>query len=229
MSNIRLQKYLAQAGVASRRKAEEFIREGRVSVNGNVVRELGTKVDLDDKIFFDGSLVQQEEKRLYLFHKPEKVITTLSDPEQRPCVGDYLSGLAVKVKPVGRLDFDVSGLLLLTNDGDFAEQLSHPRYQTPRVYQAKLTDKLPRADIKKLLTGVELEDGPAKADRITSIEPQLVEIEVHEGRNHFVKNLFKAVGNPVIKLKRVSFGTYSLGNLKPGQTKQVGFTCAEKS
>ncbi len=233
---IRLQKLLSTAGVASRRSCEKLISEGRVSVNGEVVTVLGTKATNADDVRVDGNPIATEEKQLYLFHKPRNVITSLSDPQGRPTVADYIEDLPVRVFPVGRLDFDVTGLLLLTNDGELSQKLTHPSFEIPRTYIAEIEQDLSDHTKARLLEGIELPDGPAKPIELEAIIPNkqtkllfgkiapnrsLVRITVAEGRNHFVKNIFKAIDRPVIKLARVSFGQYRLDMLKLGDLKKV--------
>jgi len=236
---MRLQRYLSQTGAASRRKAEEMILAGRISVNGKTVRELGTKVvPGKDSVSVDGKKMRAEVKCLYVFHKPEKVVSTLLDPENRPCIGDFVRKLPARVYPIGRLDFDVSGILLLTNDGELMEHLLHPRYKVPRVYWARVFRKPTRDSLRRLCYGIQLEDGYGKAsdakelkesDRVKQLlgsnrskdESGLIELTVLEGRNHFVKRLLEAVGHPVQKLCRVRFGDYTLGGMPPGSIREV--------
>ena len=235
---MRLQKYLALCGVvSSRRKGEELIKSGRVLVNNVVVTELGAKVtDSVDIVCVDSKRVCAQSAKLYLFHKPTKVITTLNDEKQRPCVGDYLKDLPVSVFPVGRLDFDVSGLLLFTNDGDFAQKLLHPKYETERIYWALVKGVVKNSTIRALKSGVELSDGVAKVKSASLLKPSrktmrllgvlpddcsLVELNVQEGRNHFVKRLFDKVEHPVCKLTRVQFGKYKLGDILPGEFSEI--------
>ena len=236
---IRLQKFLQQAGVASRRKSEQFIVDGRVRVNKSIIRELGTTVDpIVDHVYVDGELLEQAERALYIFHKPRNVITTLSDPQGRPSVGDYIKEIPFSVFPIGRLDFDVSGLLLLTNDGDFAQSYAHPSFMTERTYIAYVEGKLHRDEISELLHGIELEGERVQVCNVRRLENELeirkllgeplsgtsaVELTVNEGRKHFVKKIFATIGHPVVRLSRTSFGNYKLGSLKPGQLKKASF------
>ena len=238
-SAVRLQRFLSQAGVASRRRAEELILDGQIEVNGRIVRELGTKVvPGKDRVRYQGRLLQIESLHTYLFHKPRRVLSTMTDPRQRPCIGDYVRKLPVKVFPVGRLDFDVNGLIILSNDGDYAEQLLHPRYGQQRTYWAIVTGKPTASDFQKLKSGVELEDGPAKlvgirylgpfdkplAEQLLGIankEQSILIIEAEEGRNHFIKRIMAKVGFDVKSLCRVGFGRHQLGKLKPGAIKEV--------
>ena len=237
MASVRLQKFLAEAGVASRRNSEKLILEGRVSVNGKVVSILGTKVDpLSDEVCFDGEVVSAEQKKLYLFHKPIGIVTTLSDPQGRPCISKFTEDLPERVYPVGRLDSDVCGLLVLTNDGDYADKLLHPRNEVPRTYWALVDKKPTKSVLDNLVEGVELEWGVSKASSAKILEPSdkardlfqddcsslnLIELTVAEGKKHFVKKLLKAVGHPVVRLARVSFGPFELGNIASGDLKQL--------
>ena len=232
---IRINRFLAQAGLGSRRGVEAAIGEGRVSINGKLLTEMGVKVDpVKDTVLFDDKQVKPEKRAIYIFNKPDKVISTLSDPQGRPCVADFLEEFSVRLVPAGRLDYDVSGLLLMTNDGDYINKLLHPSFEVPRTYLAEVSP-IPNANLlKRLIKGVELEDGFGKAteakiptvsrlkDADLSGRP-VVEVTVTEGRNHFVKRLFSACGHPVKKLVRVEFGPYKLSNLKIGRFKKVEF------
>ncbi|MDR2337948.1 MAG: rRNA pseudouridine synthase [Deltaproteobacteria bacterium] len=234
---MRLQKFLSQAGIASRRKAEELILAGKVTING-VVAELGAKVQPQkDKVLVAGKLVTNQVYKLYAFHKPTKVITTMYDSRHRPAVGNYVSKLPVKVFPIGRLDFDAAGLLLLTNDGDYANKLLHPRYQIQRSYWVVLDGFIDNQQIELLLRGVQLDDGWGKADFLKRVQPKsiakyfkpfpaacaVVNIIVSEGRNHFVKRLFAQIGLKVTQLFRYSYGKHKIGNLRPGEIKEIRF------
>ena len=236
---VRLQKYLAACGVASRRTAEQLIQEGIVSVNGKTVRELGSKVDpRADEVRVRGQLVRPAEPKLYLFFKPRHVLTTLRDPEGRPCVGDYLKKLPTRVFPVGRLDGDVTGLLLLTNDGDFGEQLLHPRYGAKRVYWAMLLHRPTEQMMRQLNRGVEVEGENVRAEdvrivRDTPLAQQLfgdvskrrvvLQLSVREGKQHFVKKLLEAAGFSLVRLGRFAFGPFELRGLKPGEIVEKPF------
>jgi len=225
----RLQKILARAGLASRREAERWIAEGRVSVNGTVIRKLGTQADaVKDSIKVDGKRVKPAAAPLYYaFHKPPGVITTLNDPEHRPDLTPYLERLGERRRlfPVGRLDYNTTGLLLLTNDGDFALRLAHPRYGVKKVYQAKLSACPTPEDFAHLRKGIRLEDGmsaPAEARVIDRLKKNAwVEIEVHEGRKREVRRLCSALGLSVERLVRVRFGPVELGDLPPGRTRPL--------
>lgn len=226
----RLQKILSEIGIASRRKAEEMIKEGRVTVNG-AVATIGMKADpFVDYIKVDGKLVagpnvRPAKKVYYLFYKPRNVVTTLYDPEGRPTVKDYLKGIRYRVFPVGRLDFDSEGLLLLTNDGDFANSIIHPSKKIPKTYHVKVKGIIEEEDIEKLRKGVRLEDGmtmPAEVRRLKKgVSNSWVEITICEGRKRQVKRMLEKVGHPVIRLIRVGVGPFKIGNLKPGEIREI--------
>ena len=216
---VRLQKLIAGTGLASRRKAEELITTGRVTINGNVVQELGTKVDPDkDHVKVDGKHLRAAQPYVYLIlNKPKNVMSTLDDPEGRPTVKDLLHGVTVRVFPVGRLDFDSEGLMLLTNHGDLAQALLHPRYHIPKTYLIKVKGVLDDAKIETLERGVKLEDGftaPAKVVKVSKAQSNSwLEVTIHEGRKHQVKRMIEAVGHSVIKLTRIRMGPLLLGDL----------------
>ncbi len=223
MKMERLQKILAGAGVASRRKCEELILSGKVQVNGETVTTLGTKADPDvDTITVDGKTIGVEKKLYLVFNKPKGVITSASDPQGRKIVTDYLKGIDERVYPVGRLDYDTEGLLLLTNDGEFAHLLTHPKHHVPKTYLATVKGVPHGTALDKLKQGIMLEDGmtaPAEVeyhDLDTDGKSSTISITIHEGRNRQVRRMFEAISHPVIKLKRISFGELFLGNLKRG-------------
>jgi 23S rRNA pseudouridine2605 synthase len=226
----RLQKILARAGLASRREAERWIAEGRVMVNGTVVRKLGSQADpAKDSIKVDGKRIKPAVAPLYYaFHKPPGVITTLNDPEHRPDLTPYLARLGERHRlfPVGRLDYNTTGLLLLTNDGDFALRLTHPRYGVKKIYRAKLSACPTEEDLARLRQGIRLEDGmsaPARARVLTRLRKNAwVEIEVQEGRKREVRRLFEALGFFVEKLVRISVGSVVLGALPMGELRPLG-------
>ncbi len=221
----RLQKILARAGFASRRGAEQLMLEGRVTLNGEPVRELGTKADLaSDDVRVDGVRVKAPRAPVYLvLNKPRGYVTTRSDPERRPTVMDLVPAVA-GLFPVGRLDVTTEGLILLTNDGAFAERVSHPRYEVPRVYHAKV-HRVPDAEtLGRLRRGVRVEGDFMAVDRARVIEADnnaWVEVALHEGKTHEVKRLLEAVGHPVSKLKRVAFGPVTTRGLEPGQFRSL--------
>lgn len=225
----RLQKILARAGLASRREAERWIVDGRVTVNGAVIRRLGTQADPSkDSIKVDGKRIKPAAGRLYYaFHKPPGVIMTLNDPEGRPDLTPYLTGLGEKRRlfPVGRLDYNTTGLLLLTNDGEFALRMTHPRYGLKKIYRAKLSACPSSQELDRLRKGVRLEDGmsaPAHARVVAKLKKNAwVEIEVQEGRKREVRRLFEALGYFVEKLIRTRVGSVSLGTLPIGKLRPL--------
>lgn len=222
----RLQKVIARAGVASRRKSEELILEGQVKVNGKTVTTLGMKVDPDkDKIEVQGNPIRLERKRLFAFYKPRGVITSMSDPRGRRVVADYFREIPERVFPVGRLDFDTEGLLLVTNDGELANLLMHPRYGVEKCYHATVRGHPSEAVLERLRRGIRLEDGwtaPAKVRRIRQEKGHTVlEIVIHEGRNRLVRRMCEAVGHPVRHLIRTRFSFITLGNLSPGTYREL--------
>jgi len=227
MSAERLQKILAHAGVASRRKAEELIEAGHVSVNGKVVRELGSKADLDqDLIQVDGRTIREtQDKVYYVLYKPAGCVTTLSDPENRPTIKAYLEEIPERVYPVGRLDYDVEGALIVTNDGDLAFSMMHPRFGVRRTYLAKVHGVPAAEQLERLRRGVRLEDGRARALEadLHSRTPKntWVRVVVAEGRQHLVKRLMEAVGAPVQKLHRADYGGIGVGGMRPGEVREL--------
>ncbi len=214
---------IAGSGLSSRRKAETLIAAGRVTVNGKVVTELGTKVDPErDHVKVDGRHLTGAQPFVYLMlNKPKNVMSTLDDPGGRTTVKDYLHGVSVRVFPVGRLDFDSEGLMLLTNNGDLAQALLHPRYHVPKTYLIKVKGVLTDDEIGQLQRGVKLEDGmtsPAVVKKVKKAQQNSwLEITIREGRKHQVKRMLEAVGHPVIKLMRVKMGPLSLGDLGSGE------------
>lgn len=223
---VRLQKFLAECGVASRRASEELITEGRVRVNGEVVTELGTKINpMKDRVQVGKRTVVAAEKGILLFHKPRFVVSTLSDPEGRPSISDYLTKHYLSYFPVGRLDWESSGLIVLTNDGELAERLMHPRYEMDRFYEVRVEGRVPDRTLEKILKGVKLEDGWAKAEslRIISIDDvsTWLEISIREGRNRLIRRMMNEAGHPVIKLRRISHGPLKLGKLKSGELRKL--------
>jgi len=216
---MRLNAYLARAGVASRRGAEELIRSGRVRVNGEVAG-LATFVEGVDRVEVDGSLVAPEPLTYVLLHKPAGVVTTARDPQGRPTVVG-LVGHERRVVPVGRLDADTTGALLLTNDGPLAHRLMHPRYEVDKVYEAEVEGEPDEDTLARLREGIELEDGltvPAEAELVS---PSQVELTIHEGRKHQVKRMLEAVGHPVRRLHRKTYAGLTLDGLEPGQWREL--------
>ncbi|HAM52355.1 MAG TPA: pseudouridine synthase [Nitrospiraceae bacterium] len=226
----RLQKILAQAGIASRRLAEGLILEGRVTVNGEIA-VIGRKTDpSQDYIKVDGKLISGPMLKgpgsVYLmFHKPRGVVTTLRDPEGRPAITDFLGGIKYRVFPVGRLDYYSDGLLLLTNDGDFANAILHPSRKIPKTYLLKIKGAVDEKSIGELRRGVKLEDGwtmPAKVKRIKESENNSwIEITIYEGKKRQVRRMLEKVGHPVIKLKRTAINGLKLRDLKPGEIRHL--------
>jgi 23S rRNA pseudouridine2605 synthase len=221
---MRLHRYLAQCGVCARRKAEVLITQGKVSVNGKVVTELGTKVVVSDYVEVEGRPIQVAERGVLLLHKPRGVISTLSDPEGRPSLARYITKHYRSYFPVGRLDFESSGLIILTNDGELGDRLLHPRYQIPRQYYIEVDGFVSDKVLDEISEGVELEDGRAWG-KVAGIDQNYygstLEITVFEGRNRLVRRLMDAVGHPVRVLTRMQHGPFQLGNLKLGEVKKL--------
>ena len=223
---MRLQKYLAQCGIASRRHAEEMIAAGKVSVNGLVITEMGTQVEETDEVRVDGKLVRPETVKKYvIYHKPAGEVTTVSDPEGRICVLDHFRNYPVRLFPVGRLDYDSEGLLLLTNDGELADKMMHPSNEVDKGYLAKIEGQITMDEVKTLRNGVMLDDrltSPAKV-RVVRLqeETSLVLVTIHEGRNRQVRRMFDAVNHRVMALKRVRFGILDLGELRRGEWREL--------
>jgi 23S rRNA pseudouridine2605 synthase len=220
---MRLVKHLAHAGVASRRAAESLIAEGRVRVDGETVRDPARDVGEDNRILVDGRAVSGPEPRVtYAVHKPVGVVSTAQDTHGRPTVVGLLPDEGLRLYPVGRLDADSSGLILLTNDGELANRLTHPRFEVPKSYRAKLAGKpIDEAALRRLREGVELEDGrtaPAEARRLGEHE---LELTIHEGRNRQVRRMCSVVGREVLELRRVRFGPLRLGPLAAGEYRRL--------
>ncbi len=222
----RLQKVIAQAGIASRRKAEELITAGKVKVNGQIVTELGTKVSDKDRIEVNNEIIEKEAKEYYLLNKPRGVVTTTSDDKDRKTVVDLIPTSA-RIYPVGRLDYDTTGVLLLTNDGEFANILMHPTSNVEKVYVAKLEGIIKGEQINMLKDGVDIDGEIVKASRVKlkKVDPKtnscMVQITIHEGKNHQVKRMFKAVGFEVAKLKREREAFFDLKNLQSGEFRKL--------
>jgi 23S rRNA pseudouridine2605 synthase len=224
---VRLQKVLAAAGVGSRRHCEELIGAGRVEVDGQTVRRFGARVDPEHQIIrVDGKRIPARQDIVYLaFNKPPKVLTAMSDDRGRRTIADFLGDRAERLFHVGRLDYDTEGLMLLTNDGELAHRLAHPSYEVAKTYVADVPGPVSRDLGRRLATGVELEDGVAVADRFRVLEQAgsraLVEITLHEGRKHIVRRMLAEVGHPVSRLVRTTVGPIKLGNLRPGETRDL--------
>jgi 23S rRNA pseudouridine2605 synthase len=219
----RLHKYLARSGIASRRKAEEYITKGFVTVNGRKVTEMGHLIDPDtDKVSFKGKPVHSTTEKIFLLlNKPPGYITTTSDPEKRPTVMDLISGIAIRLFPVGRLDSDSEGLLLLTNDGEMANRLAHPRYGIKKTYRVHIRGRIENSQIKRLEKGVILEDGitaPAKVtmEYLGRIESKLL-LQIAEGKKRQIRRMMDEVGHPVNRLIRIQYGPIVLGKLRSGE------------
>jgi 23S rRNA pseudouridine2605 synthase len=222
----RLQKILAQAGVASRRKCEQLIVDGRVMVNGRVVTQLGVKANPQkDRIEVDGKPIRKERHVYLLLFKPRGVVTTVSDPEGRKTVIDLIGHRKERIYPVGRLDFDTSGLLLLTNDGTLTHALLHPSRKIDKTYRAKVEGFVSDETVRRLAEGVLLEDGMTAPARVRRLDRAngctWLEITIHEGRNRQVRRMCEAVGHPVRELRRIRFAFLTLGNLKPGEYRHL--------
>jgi 23S rRNA pseudouridine2605 synthase len=228
--SVRLQKLLSMAGVASRRAAEELIRQGRVSVNGVTVTEMGTKAEASDDIRVDGRRLKGPERLRYvLLNKPRGVVTTRSDPGRRKTVLDLLAGVTEYVYPVGRLDYDSEGLLLLTNDGQLAAELTHPRHGIEREYHAWVLGHPDDRDIERLRTGIPLDGRRTRPAHVSLVQhgrgnrsgQTLLSITIQEGRNRQVRRMCEAIGHPVDRLARVRFGPLTDSTLKPGQFREL--------
>ena len=219
----RLQKVLAKAGVASRRRAEELIRQGKVRVDGKVVTEMGTKVDPETQnIECEGvALVSREEKVYILLHKPTGYLSTVDDPQGRPIVTDLLKNIKERVYPVGRLDLNTEGALLLTNDGELSQKILHPSHEVNKTYVAKVKGVPGRKKLDALSKGIELEGRktwPASIKVLkTEAQSTVIQIIIHEGRKRQVRKMFEAIGHPVLALKRTAYGQLELGGLGPGK------------
>jgi len=217
---VRLAKFLAHGGVASRRKAEEIIAKGVVTVGGEVVTDPARDVEAGDDVRVNGAPVAAEAREVWAVNKPEGVVSTAGEPGGRPAVVELVD-TEVRLYPVGRLDADSTGLLLLTNDGELANRLTHPRYEVPKTYRARLRAPIADRDLERLRNGVELEDGPTAPAKVKRLGDREIEITLREGRNRQVRRMLEAVGNRVVALRRVSFGPLSLGNLPEGQARRL--------
>jgi len=239
---VRLNKLLAERGLASRRGADKLIEEGQVVVNGKKVYELGIKVNPNkDRIIVDGVPLKGKGENLYImFHKPKNVITSMNDPLERTTVADYMDGVPTRVFPIGRLDWDSEGLLLLTNDGEFAQKVMHPKTEVTKTYHVKLEGQPEEYKIRKLLTGVSIPGGRVKAKHVeklknhksevgkTSKKNDWYKIIITEGKNHQVREMFKKIGFDVMKLQRVAIGKLRLGTLERGAFVYLNEAAAER-
>lgn len=219
----RLQKVMAHAGIASRRKSEEIIQQGRVKVNGKVVTELGTKVSVNDAITVDGVPIEREQKVYVLLNKPRETISTVDDEKDRDTVVELIEGVEERIYPVGRLDWDTTGALLLTNDGELSFKLTHPSFEFPKTYVVKASGHVRKKDATILAKGIKLDGemtAPAKVNVLSydgNSNTTMVRITLHEGKNHQVKNMFKEIGFPVEKLTREKFGFLTTDGLQSGE------------
>ena len=224
---VRLNRFIARSGVCSRRQADELIREGRVKVNDVVVVELGTQVNKDDKVEVGGSRLHIEEPVYILLNKPRDTITTVSDEKDRRTVMDLVGGHVLEGKgmfPVGRLDRDTTGALLITNDGDLAHRLMHPRWTVSKIYVVRTTRAVSPAELDRLVAGVELDDGPASAQRagfVSDGDKKTIAVEIHEGRNHQVRHMIEAIGHEAVSLDRIRFGGLDLHGLRRGKWRRL--------
>ncbi|MDL4906566.1 pseudouridine synthase [Enterococcus gallinarum] len=223
----RLQKVIAHAGITSRRKAEELIVAGRVSVNDQIVKELGVQVSAKDRVEVDGVPIEQESPVYYMLYKPRGVISAVTDDKKRKVVLDFFTDVPERLYPIGRLDYDTSGLLLLTNDGDLSQKLMHPKHEVDKVYVAKVKGIADKKQLLPLSRGIRIEGkktAPARFEILSTdaaTQTSIVQLTIHEGRNHQVKNMLKAVGLPVQKLKREMYGSLTLAGLRPGEYREL--------
>ena len=224
-NEIRLNKYLSNAGICSRREADVLIQTGVVTVNGEIITELGYKVKLGDAVQYDGETINAETKRYVLLNKPKGFITTMDDPMGRKTVmGLVRKACRERIYPVGRLDRDTTGLLLFTNDGDMAKKLTHPRYQAKKIYHVELNKSVAREDLEKLMKGVDLEDGRTRfdmADFVKDGSAREIGVELHSGKNRIVRRMFEALGYEVIKLDRVQFSGLTKKDLPRGMFRHL--------
>tara|TARA_B100001996_G_scaffold370568_1_gene345027 strand:- start:8 stop:721 length:714 start_codon:yes stop_codon:yes gene_type:complete len=230
---VRLNRYLSLCGLSSRRKAELLIENGEIFVNGQVEVKLQKVIDTEvDEVLYQNKEVKPQDFEYYKMNKPRFYLTTMSDDEKRKTVKDLLAGFEVKLFPVGRLDYDTEGLLLFTNDGEIAHKISHPSFLVQKTYLVHLKSKVSKALHSKMKKGANLRDGfllPEKVELINSDEDEsLLKIEIHEGRNHIIKNFFKFFGKEVSKLKRIRVGPIKLGELEPGQIVKLDYTELEE-
>jgi 23S rRNA pseudouridine2605 synthase len=218
---MRLAKHLAHAGVASRRAAEALVADGRVTVDGEVVRDPARDVAAGDKITVDGEAVRLPDRRVvYAVNKPAGVVSTARDTHGRPTVVDLVPG-ARRLYPVGRLDADTTGLILVTDDGELANALTHPRFEVPKTYRARVQGRLGQSALRALREGVDLDDGRTAPARVRLVGPHELELTIHEGRKHQVRRMCAAVGHPVVALRRVAFGPLQLGDLALGHHRRL--------
>ncbi|ASK63303.1 pseudouridine synthase [Virgibacillus phasianinus] len=223
----RLQKIIAQSGVTSRRKAEQMIVDGKVKVNNKVVTELGTKASLSDEIVVDGIPLQKEAPVYYMLYKPRGVISSLKDEKNRKIVTDFLKDVPERIFPIGRLDYNTSGILLLTNDGDFANLLMHPKHEVDKVYVAKVSGIPEKSELNILRKGIKVENDVLRAVRYKllstdrSKNTSIIELTLNEGKNRHIRRMMEQIGFPVQKLKREKYGMLTLKGLKPGDARAL--------
>ena len=231
MMEVRLNKFISESGIASRRKAEEYIEQGRVSINGKVVTNFATKVNpFSDVVYVDDVKLKQKDKVYYLLYKPKGVITTTKDEKNRRTVLDLINAKE-KIFPVGRLDYNTTGVLLLTNDGEFSNRLTHPKNKFKRVYIAKIDKELQEKDKEKFLKGIYLDKSKGRFIEVSFPKEKnykLVKVTTVEGRFHFVKRMFSAVGYRVNELERESFGGISVKGMNPGEYRKITYKEIEK-
>ncbi|MFV0556603.1 MAG: pseudouridine synthase [Lactovum sp.] len=224
---MRINQYIAHAGITSRRKAEELIKNGKVKVNGIKMIDLSYQVKSEDVVHVNGQAIFEEEKVYYLLNKPRGMISSVSDEKNRKTVLDLFSSVSERIYPVGRLDWDTSGLLLLTNDGDFANLMMHPSHQIEKVYIAKVEGQANKINLRPLTLGMKIEGQKISPARYKIIKTEakknasIVELTIHEGQNHQVKKMFEAVGLPVIKLSRIKIGSLTLDSVDSGQWREL--------
>lgn len=223
---MRVNKYIAQSGVASRRKAEELILNGNVKINGQVIKELATQVQPDDTVEVNGVVIEPSGKKIYIaLNKPIGYVTTMNDQFDRPIVSDLITDINERLFPVGRLDYNTSGLLLMTNDGDAAYKLTHPKHEVTKTYRAKVAGFVSGTALSKLRKGVDIGGFVTSRARVEVVKQMeratVVEIEIHEGKNRQVRKMFKAVGHSVLELERIAIGDIRLGRMRPGHYRKV--------
>lgn len=223
----RLQKVIARSGFTSRRKAEQLIVEGKVTVNGKKVIELGTKVSTNDEIEINGIRLEKEAPVYYLFYKPRGVISSVKDDKNRKVVTDYFPEVQERIFPIGRLDYDSSGIILLTNDGEFANLLMHPRYEVDKVYTVKVKGTPTKKELNRLRNGIRVDDDKLKIVGYTLVavnsdaNTTIIEMTLNEGKNRHIRRMMEAIGYPVVKLKRESYGMLTLKGLKAGEFRKM--------
>jgi 23S rRNA pseudouridine2605 synthase len=217
---VRLAKFLAHGGISSRRKAEQIVAAGRVTVNGERITDPARDVGASDEVRVDGSLVAVEAREVWAVNKPPGIVSTAREPGSRPAVVELVRSDA-RLYPVGRLDADSTGLLLLTNDGELANRLIHPRYEVPKAYRAVLRRPPSERDLRRLASGVDLDDGPTVPAEVRRLGEREIELTLREGRNRQVRRMAEAVGNEVVSLRRVRFGSIELGELREGAARPL--------